>query len=388
MLRQDLEQILAAAVEDGITPSAVCAVALNGNYVPTLTFGHVATYADDGTQLPEAQRVPVTERTVYDLASITKVFTAITALSLVDDGLLELDVPVSTYLDEYKGREITLRHLLTHTSGLPGTWTGWRSAFDDGHFFDREELLKDLLETAPETAPGAALKYSCLGYNTIMALAERVTRQPWASLVHDRVLDPVTAPLLYSEFGSPVIAEEEPSFLGFYPDPARCAATEIQPEFGRGTVQGIVHDEAAWSLGGAGGNAGLFATADALLAFAEILRTGVRGIISDELAAEMWRDQLPDILGPQAARDAEFGHGLGLRIHQESWMGVDGVDGRGHSGFTGTSMLVDRDAGISVVLLTNRVHPNRDASDVAPLRRAVAEAVYNQAKRGPIPRVY
>jgi CubicO group peptidase (beta-lactamase class C family) len=90
----------------------------------------------------------------------------------------------------------------------------------------------------------------------------------------------------------------------------------------------------------------------------------------------MWTDQLPAVLGASLPTSgAEYGHGLGLRIGQAAWMGSPGA--RGHNGFTGTSLLVDRDAGISVVLLSNRVHPRREPSDVQPLRLAVSRAVYS-----------
>ncbi|HEY8295478.1 MAG TPA: serine hydrolase, partial [Micrococcaceae bacterium] len=126
------------------------------------------------------------------------------------------------------------------------------------------------------------------------------------------------------------------------------------------------------------GNAGLFGTAGAMLDFGEALRAGLPGILSPGTAAEMWRDQLPQTLGTRVRSGGPgYGHGLGLRIGQQAWMGRAGAAARGHNGFTGTSFLVDKQAGITVVLLTNRVHPRRDRSDVQPLRGAIADAVYS-----------
>jgi CubicO group peptidase (beta-lactamase class C family) len=151
----------------------------------------------------------------------------------------------------------------------------------------------------------------------------------------------------------------------------RIAATEYQPQWGRGLVRGQVHDENSWSLGGTGGNAGIFGTAHELARFGEMLRgggslDGVRVLAADTVA-EMTRDQLPPGLDPG------FRHGLGVRIADPQSMGVLAADGAfGHTGFTGTSLVVDVPRRLVVVLLTNRVHPSRDWSDVGELRRAVA----------------
>ncbi|WP_051479138.1 serine hydrolase domain-containing protein [Arthrobacter sp. H5] len=366
----ELRHILEAAVHSRVTPSAVLAYSVRGAQAGPTAFGDAVAYDDDGAPLPAAEQVPATAETVYDLASVTKIFTALTALRLVDDGVLTLDDPVTPRLPGFTGdgkEAITLRHLLTHTSGLPGVWDGWQRLPSA----ERSALLEDLLATPLARAPGTAFEYSCVGFNTVMALAETVTRTPWAHLVEEKILgplrslDPRTAKLTYS------------------PDAAACAATECQPGIGRGAVRGVVHDESAWSLGGGAGNAGLFGTAGALLAFGEILQQGIGSLLSAPLAKEFWSDQLPLVLGNNLqAGGPGYGHGLGLRIGQLDWMSGDGAHARGHTGFTGTSLLVDREADMTVVLLTNRVHPSRTLSEMAPLRSAVTEAVYSTAADG------
>ncbi|WP_125611282.1 serine hydrolase domain-containing protein [Specibacter cremeus] len=347
-----VQAVLDAAVGDGVAPSATCAIAVNGDALPVL-------HAGDGTP-----------GTFYDLASVTKLFSTVTALALVDAGRLTLDEPVARWLPEYaQGAKaaVTLRHLLTHTSGLPSEWRGWHRALSEGLPFDRDALVTDLLATALEAAPGTRFAYSCAGFNTVMALTERVTGEPWARLVTDLVLEPLG--LEDAVRGNP------PAHL--------CAPTEFQPELGRGVVRGIVHDEAAWSLGGVSGNAGLFATAPGLRRFGEALRAGLGGVLSPALAADMWRSQLPEVLGGHFDPAAPgFGHGLGLRINQQPWMGVQGTLARGHGGFTGTSLLVDRHAGITIALLTNRIHPRRDGNDATELRRAVSDVVRAGATTG------
>ncbi|MGG5171891.1 serine hydrolase domain-containing protein [Pseudarthrobacter sp. J1738] len=356
-LHTELKRLLSAAVQTGVTPSAVCAVAVDGERLPVITVGDAVRFGSDGTELPEQERIPASAETLYDLASVTKVFTAVTALALVDDGVWDLDQTVPVPLGKFG---VTLRQLLTHTSGLPGTWDGWRGPLATGAVFDREALLADLLALEPLHQPGTHFEYSCAGFNTIMAAAEQITGKPWLQLVNEKVLSKVDAN----------------GGLSFTPDPLCSAATEYQPELGRGMIRGVVHDEAAWSLGGACGNAGLFGTAGALLGFAEFLRAGLPGILSPTLATAMWTDQLRDVLGKfLPTSGAEFGHGLGLRIGQAAWMGSPHA--RGHNGFTGTSLLVDRDARMSVVLLSNRVHPRREISDFQPVRLAVSDTVYS-----------
>jgi len=129
-----------------------------------------------------------------------------------------------------------------------------------------------------------------------------------------------------------------------------------------------VHDENSWSLGGIAGNAGIFGTAGDVARFGEMLRgNAVAPILGADMLAEMTRDQLP------ARIDPGFRHGLGVRIADPNSMGVLASDGAfGHTGFTGTSLVVDPRRELVVVLLTNRVHPSRDRSDISALRVDVA----------------
>ena len=137
-----------------------------------------------------------------------------------------------------------------------------------------------------------------------------------------------------------------------------------------------MHDETSWSLGGDTGNAGLFSTARDLLRFGEAIRLGegrVRG-------QWMWDDALTATLGrPTAEPTGGFGSALGLRIGDADFMG-DASEARGHTGFTGTSLHIDRDAGVTIALLTNRVHPSREGTGSQQLRRRVAELVTAAAR--------
>jgi CubicO group peptidase (beta-lactamase class C family) len=371
-LSAEIDAALSAALADGVFSAAVAEVAVDGDVVASVVVGDKARYSDDGHPIAPESLEPADADTRFDLASVTKVFSAFTLLSLVQDGLLELDAPIARWLPDYASGEkarVTLRHLLTHTSGLPAVWEGWREplgrhiraigpdapSWREFPLGVRDELIADLLATPLVAAPGTRWEYSCAGFNTAMALAERATGERWSDLVSTRALGPAHA-----------------DATTFTPDPGSVAATEYQPAFGRGVIRGIVHDEASWSLGGASANAGLFGTARDLLRLGERIRTGLTPVSSDA----MWSDQLAGIL---AGERPPFGSSLGLRIGESSWMGDSGTRARGHTGFTGTSVQIDRDAGLTIALLTNRVHPSRDGEGTHALRTAIADAAYRHA---------
>jgi CubicO group peptidase (beta-lactamase class C family) len=339
---------------------AVGLIQRGGQVEQFATVGHTARYADtSGTPVSPELRRPIAADTAFDLASITKVFVSTVLLSLVERNVLALDEPVATWLPSFAGRdrtEVTLRRLMTHTSGLPALlslWTDWP---------DRPARVTAILNAPLVHRPGTAFEYSCVGYLVAGLLAEQVTGRPLAQLIRDLVCTPLG------------LAD-----TGYLPSalPSRIAATEYQPAVGRGLVWGQVHDENSWSLGGTGGNAGIFGTVAELARFGEMLRgygavDGVR-VLSEDTVAEMTRDQLPPSIDPG------YRHGLGVRIADPQFMGVlagpsdaGGSAAFGHTGFTGTSLVVDTSRELVVVVLTNRVHPSRTWSDVGGLRRAVA----------------
>jgi CubicO group peptidase (beta-lactamase class C family) len=356
----ELEELLVKGLTATPRPlysGAVGIIQRRGQVEQFATVGQTAVYADtSGTPIsPEFSR-PVTAATIFDLASITKLFVTTTVLTLVEDGVLSLDEPVATWLPSFATGErtlVTLRRLVTHTSGLPALlslWTGWP---------DRQSRF-DAIRNAPLVrTPGTGFEYSDIGYLTVGLLAERVTGRRLPDLVRERV----TRPLGLVDTGYLPPAEKLD----------RIAATEYEPDEKRGMVRGEVHDENSWSLGGAVGHAGIFGTAGELARLGEMLRCygaldGVR-VLREETVDQMTRDQLP------AGVDPGFRHGLGVRIDDPAFMGpLAGNGAFGHTGFTGTSLVVDRDRELVVVLLTNRVHPSRDWTDVGPLRRDVAAA--------------
>jgi CubicO group peptidase (beta-lactamase class C family) len=294
---------------------------------------------------------------LFDLASLTKTFVAVAALSLVDDGTVDLDARIAERVHVGTGdgaEDVTLRHLLTHTAGLPASSPLWREEPD------ADRLLERVLATPLTTPPGSTHTYSCLGYIAVGHLLEVVCGARLDTIVRERVLEPLGAPS--ARYG-PV-------------DPASAAATETQPH--RGHVRGAVHDELAHAIGRPVGNAGLFGTAQDLLALGEMLLDGGRGRVGRVL-----RTATAELLTEPAVRPgtaaAPYGQAVGFRVGDPTFMGS--VSGIGHTGFTGTSLVVDPRRRTMTVLLTNRVHPTRETADVGPLRRALADAVAGQVDR-------
>ncbi|MGW0804606.1 serine hydrolase domain-containing protein [Nonomuraea sp. NPDC002799] len=335
---------LGALVGDAVPrvcSAAVALIAVDGS-VTAAAAGELVRYADAERTLAE-ERPPAGLDSIFDLASISKLFTTAVLLSLAEEGRLGLDEPVAGRLPGLDPR-ITPRRLLTHTAGLPPT----RRIDLELPGAGPAERMAALLGTPIAHPFGGPYLYSDVGMIMAGRLAELAGGAPLDALVRSRVT------------GVLGLAD-----TGYRPrDPARIAATEWKPErAGPGCVRGEVHDETAYSLGGVAGHAGLFATAGDLLAFGEALRTGGGAVLRPESVAEMTRDQ--------DAEGAAFRHGLGVRLGDPAIAGPLGGS-YGHSGFTGTSLVIDPARGLTVVLLTNAVHPLRGRDGVRALRHAVA----------------
>ncbi|GAA3931836.1 serine hydrolase domain-containing protein [Microbacterium soli] len=317
---------LATAAAAGVSHGGVRAIATAG------------TFSRDDARAIDADAL-------FDLASVSKTYTAAVIAQLIAEGRLDPDAPVAEVLPVGSGPDaerITLRMLLTHTAGLPSDVFLWK----EPHVPERERLLR-VLSTPLQTAPGAEFRYSCTGYIAAGAIAETVTGRSLSDLVAARIT---------SRLGA--------AATSYGPVPADLAvATEDESYIGRGLVRGEVHDELNWYLGGRVGNAGLFAPIDDVLRFAEsFLDDGLLG--PDGYPVMTRPSPIPDHAGG-------FAHSLGLRIGDASFMGA--APAIGHTGFTGTMWWAIPEKQLAVVLLTNRVHPHRDAVDISPTRRRFSD---------------
>ena len=335
---------------------AVTLLAHNGKIVTRTATGKALKYADGaGTELPADQQVAMRTDTIFDMASVSKLFTSIVVMQQVEAGRVDLDAPVATYVPEFgqNGKEsITVRQALTHTTGLPAWLPLWSAQPDP------QSRLQMALTAALRNPPGSTYLYSDLNLIALGEVVHRVSGKPLDELVADGIAVPLAMP-----------------DTGYNPDPAkldRIAATEYQVAPPRGMVRGSVHDENAWSLDGVAGHAGVFSTADDLAKLAQALLNGgtykgQRILTEDsvELMITNFNQAFP-------GND----HGLGFELNQRWYMsGLSGPRTAGHTGYTGTSMVIDFDSRSFAILLTNRVHPSRNWGSNNPARRAVAQGL-------------
>ncbi|MGK5740414.1 serine hydrolase [Micromonospora sp. URMC 103] len=344
---------------------AVVLAAKDGVVVQHAAVGTAVRYAEvgpapdlTGVELPADQQIPMRPDTIFDLASVSKLFTTIVVMQQVERGRIDLDAPVARYLPEFAagGKEaVTVRMLLTHSSGLPAFTALW------SRYPTPAERFAAALATplAAGATPGGQYVYSDLGLIALGVLVERVTGRPLADLVRDGV----TAPLGMTD-------------TGYNPGPerrARIAATEYQPYAGRGMVWGEVHDENAWSLGGVAGHAGVFSTATDLAVLCQSLLNGGEYRGRRILRPDTVRAMLVNYNATLEQAYPESDRGLGFELNKHWYMmGLSSPVAFGHTGFTGTSLVVDPLSHSFVILLSNRVHPDRNWGSNNVARRAVA----------------
>ncbi len=352
-LRLDaITRVVRRGISEGGFPGAAVVVGRRGSAVFSQGFGRIAWAPDAASVSPD--------RTVYDLASLTKVIGTTTAIMLLyDEGKIKLEDQVHTFFPEFSGGEkdlVTIRDLLTHRGGLPAGRDLWRLAWSPA---DAQRLV---LETPLEYSPGTRYIYSDLGADILGFIAEKVSGKKLDDLLQDRVFTPLG--MTETWYRVPASVRE------------RTAPTATMSVRGY-SLQGDVHDENAHALGGVAGHAGLFSTAGDLSVFATMMLNkgtynGTRIISDSTIERFTARTAGSRALGWDTCAEHN-GVGCGRYMSARAY---------GHTGFTGTSIWIDPERDMFVVLLTNRVfesrarRPERVISDVrADLSDASAWAV-------------
>jgi uncharacterized protein YbbC (DUF1343 family)/CubicO group peptidase (beta-lactamase class C family) len=291
----------------------------------------------------------MTEDTIFDLASVTKVIVTTTAiLQLAEQGRIKLDAPAARYWPAFGAHgkaDITVRQLLSHTSGLPadldlrGKWRG------------EADAMAKIEALSPQTAPGASMRYSDVNFEALGELVERISGQRLDAYSHDHIFGPLKM-----------------ADTGFLP------ADELKPRLAPTSVgTGAVHDPSAARMDGVAGHAGLFGTADDLARFARMLLNG--GELDG--ARILGSDTIVQMGALQSPASEQQWRGLGWQLYAPLVANRDAmppIGAIGHRGYTGTAIWVDPYSKHFVVLLSNRVYPN-DGGDAAPLRREVLSYV-------------
>ncbi len=347
---KQLDSCLKKAIEQRITPGAVLLIARKGTIVKHQAYGYSARYSDDQFT-PMEHPLPMLNNTIFDLASISKIFTAAAVMKLYEQGRFQLDDPVYEYIPEFaeNGKQaVTIRQLLTHTSGLRSGIPLYKMGKN------REQRLQIALSWPLENRPGTSYIYSDLNMITLGVLVERLSGKRLDQFVRQEITDPLH---MHDTFYNP------PQSLKH-----RIAATEYQPWTGRNMVWGEVHDENAAALDGVAGHAGIFSTAHDLAIFAHMFLMDGKYGSTRILKKETIRLMEKNYATPFPGND----HGLGWELNQGWYMdALASPDAVGHTGFTGTSLVIHRNHGTITILLTNRVHPTRETVSTNPLRRQI-----------------
>lgn len=338
---EQVHHLIQEGLEQGAYPCAAVAIGLGEKLCLKKTYG------------------PCTENTIFDIASVSKILSAtMIAFRFLEEGLLRLYDCVGDFFPNAPAdkREITILQLMTHTGGFPDHF--YLSDFTS----DPTETAQVILNHPLAQAPGSTPVYSCMGYILLGKILEKIGSAP---------LDELAQKYVFSPLGM--------KNTGYRPT-GDIAPTELDPATGK-PLHGIVHDENARFLGGISANAGVFSNLNDMIVFAKML------------ACEGKADNGTDFLSPATLHTArvnrtphstgEFrGLGFNLAGSPRNFLG-DLMSPRayGHTGFTGTSIAVDPDTGLWVVLLTNRVCPTRENTKLVRMRSLIHNAAAAEASR-------
>jgi CubicO group peptidase (beta-lactamase class C family) len=353
---ESIDRVVQRGITAGGYPGAAVVVGRKGAAVWERGFGKLSWSATAPSV--EAQT------TIYDIASLSKVVGTTTAVMvLYDEHKLDLDAPVFRYLPAFSGGlkdQVKVRDLLTHRSGLPAGRDLWRVAHSP------QQARDMVLETPLEYRPGTSYIYSDLGADVLGMIVEEISGQRLDVFLANRVFGPLG---MHDTFYRPA------DTLRY-----RVAPTEVNPPRGY-PLRGEVHDENAYALGGIAGHAGLFSTAADLSIFAQMMLNkgtydGVQVISDSTVSLFTRRTAGHRALGWDTA---EGDYGSGRYLTERAY---------GHTGYTGTSIWIDPDREMFVVLLTNRVHAakaQRPAKIIADVRSDLSDAAVLAVLDGPTP---
>ncbi len=340
-----LDKVVKTALEEAVAPGVAIAVGRNG---------HIAYMKGYGTIDWNRPGSPAVDtNTLYDLASLTKVIATTTvAMILEEGGQLDLGRTIGSYLPEFNTTEksqITVRQLLTHSSGLEAGANIYRTARG------REQYLQQISTRPLEYTPGTNMIYSDWNMIVLQLVMERITGKTLDVLATEKIFKPLG--MTDTQF-QPSISLR-----------SRIAPTQVDDGRG-GLLWGTVHDENAWAIGGVAGHAGLFSTARDLALFSMMILNGGEGSNGNRIAKPATIARWTSRQGRESTRtlgwdSPDGGSSAGQFFSPWSF---------GHTGFTGTSIWIDPEKDLFVVVLTNRVNPTQNNTRHVQLRRDVADA--------------
>lgn len=345
----EIDKLIISAIQDSVFPSAALLFGKGDKVIYCKAFGN---YTYD-TSSPK-----VKTNSIYDLASVSKVVgTTSAAMLLVDSGKLNLDDFIITYLPEFNNNgkdKITIRNLLVHNSGL----SSFKRYYDK--FSTGEEVINDIMNDKLNSEPGEKFVYSDLGMITLQKVIEKISDQSLDKFLKENIFKPLE---MNQTMYSPSKALKN-----------KCVPTEDDNFWRMRLLQGEVHDERAFMLGGVAGHAGLFSTVDDLSHFALMMNNNGmfkgKRILSSKIIDE-WTTKQSNQSDRGLGWDTKALEGYssaGIKFSNKSF---------GHTGFTGTSIWIDKETKLFAILLTNRVHPTRANKKISKFRPLIHDAIYS-----------
>lgn len=354
---KQIEETVRQVVERGDFPSAAIGIGNMNQVYVRAAFG--------STSMTEGGR-PVDTGTLYDMASLTKVMaTSMVAFYMIENGMLRLNDRIGDFMPApaYK-RDVTIFQLMTHTGGFPAEFRL------DALIRSPEDAASCILRRPLFCPPGKKVVYSCMGYILLGRILETVGGRSLDQMAKEWVFDPLEMTSTgYRPFENMKAALDEGMRRNI-------AWTEWDPSLKR-FMTGVVHDENARFMKGVSGNAGVFSNLEDMMKFGRMLSRGGGGYMSKAMLKAAIRNYTPD---------QEELRGLGFQIKDSNSFFGDlmGPESYGHNGYTGTSLAVDPQSGLYVVLLTNRVHPTRENDKIFRFRHLIhnmAAAAYSGGKK-------
>ena len=343
-LNREIDELIQHGISKKVFPGAVAYIVKDSASPYCEAFGF---------RMLTPETKPMQPDTIFDLASLTKpIVTATLIMRCVEEADVKLDDPVQNYLPQFSHPQVTISHLLTHTSGLPA----WRATYLESE--NRAEVVNYLCQIPLDYPTGTQVVYSCLGYILLGKMLERLTGEPLDAIAQKRIFQPLD--MNRTRYNPPAVWAD------------RCAATEDSNSFEKrmvdyrphdwreGVIVGEVHDENAHFLGGVSGNAGLFSTAKDIAKFCQMLVNGEEGVLTPQSINQMATVQ---------TRGLDQQRSFGWIILEDGSLY--------HTGFTGTSICINLQKKMFAILLTNRVHPDASQPGIIDFRAKFHQSIFS-----------
>ncbi len=353
----NIDKIMNRAIRDSVFPGGVVAVVKDGIIPYEKAFGY-ETYKKTN---------PIKTTDIYDLASLTKIVaTTASIMKLYDEGKIKLTDHVYKYFREFRHglkRRVTIKELLTHTSGLPAD-----NSLKDIHKVDEASFLKNVLTTPLEYTPGKKYVYSDLGFIILGAIVQKISGMPLDKFAEGNIYYPLD---MYDTMFNP---SRRGSWMV-----SRIPPSQIDTVYRHRLLKGEVNDERAYYMGGVAGHAGLFSSAHDLAEFCQLLLN--KGNYEGQ---QIFNPKTVELFTKKESSVSGRGYGFDLKSPEGFSTAGQLMSDKtfGHLGFTGTSFWIDPTRKLAVIILTNRTYPQRNGSKgINAVRSKVADAVVSSINK-------